>query len=86
MQSSVGIVDFGSRIVGVIRDKPLARGGRNSLVGSLEGEGAAKLIWGPAPSDSGEVDVSITSCRSTQWCVAAGGDGGSHAALPSASA
>jgi hypothetical protein len=53
MQSSVGIVDFGSRIVGVIRNKPLARGGRNSLIGSLEGEGAGKLIWGPTPSDSG---------------------------------
>jgi hypothetical protein len=61
MQSSVGIVDFVSRIVGVIRNSLLARGGRNSLIGALEGEGAGKLIWGPTPSDSGEVDVSITS-------------------------
>jgi hypothetical protein len=37
-------IAFAGRLAGVIRSKLLTRNGRNSLMGSLEGKGAGKLI------------------------------------------
>jgi len=53
--------DFGSGMVGVIRNKAPSPQRTEQSDGVAAREGAAKLIWGPAWSDSGERDLSTTS-------------------------